>query len=45
MAKFDFVRISNKPIMICYFWESLKLSIKIEIEQQDQEAVSFEKII
>ena len=31
--------------MICYFREGLKLSIKIEIEQQDQESVNFEEIM
>lgn len=31
--------------MICYFRKSLKLSVKIEIEQQDQKAISFEEIM
>lgn len=31
--------------MICYFQKDLKPSIKIEIEQQDGETVSFEAII
>ena len=31
--------------MICYFWGSLKPSIKIEIEQQNRESMNFEKIV
>ena len=31
--------------MICYFRESLKHSIKVEIEQQDRESINFEEIV
>ena len=31
--------------MICYFREGLKPSIKVEIEQQDREAIDFEEIV
>ena len=31
--------------MICYFQESLKSSIKVEIEQQDWEFTNFEKMV
>ena len=31
--------------MICYFWEGLKLSIKIEIKQQDRALTSFKKMV
>ena len=31
--------------MICYFWEGLKPSIKVEIEQQERESVNFEEIV
>ena len=31
--------------MICYFWESLKPSIKVEMEQQDRESMDFEEIV
>ena len=31
--------------MICYFWESLKPSIKAEIEQQDRESMNFEEMV
>ena len=31
--------------MICYFWESLKLSIKVEIEQQDWESIDYEEMV
>ena len=35
----------DELIMICYFQESLKPSIKIEMEQQDWESVSFEEMV
>ena len=31
--------------MICYFRKGLKPSIKIEIEQQDQESMNFEEMV
>ena len=31
--------------MICYFWEGLKSSIKVEIEQQNRASTSFEEIV
>ena len=31
--------------MICYFWEGLKISIKVEIEQQDQVSTSFKEMV
>ena len=31
--------------MICYFREGLKPSIKVEIEQQDREAIDFEEMV
>ena len=31
--------------MIYYFWEGFKLSIKIEIKQQNRESVNFEEIV
>ena len=31
--------------MICYFWKGLKPSIKIEMEQQDREAIDFEEMV
>ena len=31
--------------MICYFWESLKPSIKVDIEYQDRESINFEEIV
>ena len=31
--------------MICYFRESLKPSIKVEIEQQDRESMDFEEMM
>ena len=31
--------------MICYFRESLKLSIKVKIEQQDRESMDFEEMV
>ena len=31
--------------MICYFWEGLKPSIKVEIEQQDRESMDFEEMV
>ena len=36
---------SDKPSMICYFREDLKPCIKIEMEQQDQEAMDFEEMV
>ena len=31
--------------MICYFREGLKLSIKVEMEQQDRESMDFEEMV
>ena len=31
--------------MICYFWEGLKPSIKVEIEQQDRETMDFKEMV
>ena len=31
--------------MICYFQEGLKLSIKVEMEQQDRESMDFEEMV
>ena len=31
--------------MICYFRENLKLSLKIEMEQQDRESIDFEEMV
>ena len=31
--------------MICYFWECLKPSIKVEMEQQDRELMDFEEMV
>ena len=31
--------------MIYYFWEGLKPSIKVEIEQQDRESIDFEEMM
>ena len=31
--------------MICYFWEGLKPSIKIELEQQDRKFMDFEEMV
>ena len=31
--------------MICYFWEGLKPSIKVEMKQQDRKSVNFEEIV
>ena len=31
--------------MICYFWEGLKLFIKVKIEQQDWESMNFKEMV
>ena len=31
--------------MICYFWKSLKPSIKVKMEQQDQEFLKSEEMV
>ena len=31
--------------MICYFWKSLKPSIKVKMEQQDRESMDFKEIV
>ena len=41
----EFDQTPNELIMICYFREGLKLSIKVEMEQQDQESTNFEEIV
>ena len=35
----------DESTMICFFWKSFKLSIKIEIKQQDQASTSFEEMM
>lgn len=45
LVEFNNVGASNEPTMICYYWESLKPSIKFEIEQQDKASTSFEKMV
>ena len=41
----EFDRAPNELTMICYFWEGLKYSIKVEMEQQDREAMDFEEMV
>ena len=45
LSKFDPIRTLDKLTMICYFREGLKLSIKVEMEQQDREAIDFEEMV
>ena len=45
LAEFDTVRAPNESTMIRYFWKGLKLSIKVEIEQQNQALTSFEEMV
>ena len=45
MAEFNSVITSNELIIICYFQESLKSFIKVEIKQQDQKSRNFEEIV
>ena len=45
LAEFDTVGAPNESTMICYFWEGLKPSIKVEIEQQDRALTSFEEMV
>lgn len=35
----------DEPTIICYFYESFKLSIKVKLEQQDQISTIFEEIV
>ena len=41
----EFDRAPNELTMICYFQKGFKPSIKVEMEQQDQESINFEKIV
>ena len=45
LAELDTVGAFNESIIICYFWESLKPSIKFEIEQQDRASTSFKEMV
>ena len=45
LSEFDPIRSPNKLTMICYFREGLKPSIKVEMEQQDQESMDFEEMV
>ena len=45
LSKFDSVGAPDKLTMIRYFWEGLKPSIKVKMEQQDQASTSFEGMI
>ena len=38
-------RTPNELTIICYFRKDLKLSIKVEIEQQDRKSMNFEEIV
>ena len=41
----EFDRTLNKLTIICYFREGLKPSIKVEMEQQNQESMDFEQMV
>ena len=41
----EFDRTPDELTMICYFREGLKASIKVDIEQQDWEAIDFEEMV
>ena len=43
--EFDSVEALDEFIMICYFWKSLKPSIKIKMEQQVQALASFKEMV
>lgn len=45
LIEFGTIGASNKPTMICYFEKSLKSSIKVKIEKQDQVSASFKELI
>ena len=45
LSEFDPIRTPNEQTMICYFRESLKLFIKVEIEQQNRESIDFEEMM
>ena len=45
LSKFDSVGAPDKLTMIRYFWEGLKPSIKVEMEQQDRASTSFEEMV
>ena len=45
LAEFDTVGAPDESTMICYFWEGLKPSIKVEIEQQDRALTSFKEMV
>ena len=45
LVEFGTIGALIKPIILCYFQESLKLSIKVKIEKQDQALISFEELV
>ena len=45
LSEFDPIRTPDKLTMICYFREGLKLSIKVEMEQQDRKSMDFEEMV
>ena len=45
LAEFDTVGAPNESTIICYFWEGLKPSIKVEMEQQDRASTSFKEMV
>ena len=45
LVEFGTIGAPNKPTIICWFQESLKPSIKIEMKQQDRASTSFEEIV
>ena len=45
LSEFDSIQTPNELTMICYFRESLKPSIKVEIEQQDRESINFKEMV
>ena len=45
LAEFNSVKTSDELTMIHYFQESLKPSIKIEMEQQDRASTSFKEMV
>lgn len=43
--EFDSDRLVEEVTMICYFWEGLKLLVKVEIEQRSRKLNRFDKPI
>lgn len=43
--EFDVYEASKEAAMIYYFWEGIKLSIRLEIKQRDQKLDSFDKMV